>query len=167
VRWIFAILLLLATASANAGSVLFSWNASPGASGYFLNLNSTGGDLKYDAGTNLTLAVNPPAGNWYAVATAYSTNNSQGVKVESDASNRVQFFMPYAPGAAEVHVDRPLSSPTVVLASNALARVTIFLQLSTNLLLTNWSEGIPLYEYDVNDGPNAFYRTRMEVRTLP
>jgi hypothetical protein len=162
-----AILSAILILSASAGPITFGWNASTGADGYFVKLSSTVGSLKYDTETNRTLSVNVPPGNWYVVATAYSTNNSQGVKVESDPSNQVQFFSPYPPTSFEVHVDNPFSSPIVVLASNPVARVTIFLQFKTNLLGTNWSEGIPMYQYDLNDGTNAFYRTRLEVRKLP
>lgn len=154
------LLLLLFSLSLHAAPVSFSWTQSdsPNVAGYYLYVFKPGTNFQFDALTNRNLTVGVPSGNWKACATAYSTNNSSDVILESDRSNEVMFFVP-DPVGLTVNVDTPFSPPLLTLASNSQMRVAVYLQRSSNLV--NWLEGPAIMQVDVRDGTNQFYRARM------
>lgn len=156
------LLLALLLAALPVKAVTVVWAAVPEATGYFVYfIGQT--TIAFDVRTNRLSATVPP-GTWTACVTAYSTNSTDMVPVEGDPSNSVMLYVPRPP-EIEVQVDFAFVTPVIRLASNPVARVTIYLQRTTNW--ASWTEGVPLFQYDVGDRPGSFYRTRMTVERLP
>lgn len=162
----FTFLLLFFAITCPAAPIPFTWmpaDQPTNVAGYYLYAMNQTNILKFDAKKSTNYTANLPPGTWTAAVKAYSTNNSSMARVEGVPSNEVRFYIPQAIGL-DVNVDAPYAPPLLTLASNAQARVTIYLQKSANLVA--WTEGAPLLQVDVRDGTNAFYRTRMDVTRL-
>lgn len=95
---------------------------------------------------------------------SYSTNNSDAVAVEGESSNEVMFVIP-DPVVVHAVVGIPLVTPITQLSSNPVARITVFLEESTNL--KTWEQASPVFQYDVGGRSNGFLRTRLGVSPIP
>jgi hypothetical protein len=167
-RVVSAIAVLLVPIYSFAAPVNFKWVApsSTNITGYYLDLRSGTNYQRYDSETNLQYTADVPPGTWFASTKAYSTNNSSTVRIEGRPSNEVIFYVPRSP-SLEVAVDYTYRPPVLLLTSNSVMRVTVFLQKAGIVLPGGWSAGVPIFECDVGDGTNAFYRTYLKSRLLP
>jgi hypothetical protein len=145
----------------HAAEIGLAWDASLLADGYTVRATSGAGDRDWPAETN-TVRLDFPPGAWLVTVTAWSTNNSNLVRVESAPSESIYLVIP-GDTALTIFADTPFVPPVLALASNPCARLNLWLEHSTNLADGLWSAGTPLLSADLADGPAAFYRVRLTL----